>query len=160
MVGIAVIIIMFPAERWRSVFFFFCRVPELVCTFRWHCYPACFLRPPAFVSLSPIVPASFVPRLQQWLFFPASLYICALFALVCSVCFVLLFSSFCVFFLFLLLQSREAANIQTRSRLGFCYCSFFLVQTCFAQPLCSFVSCLFITCHYTGTHINKCHTET
>lgn len=74
-------------------FDFFFRVPELVGTFRWHCYPACFLRPAAFVSLSPIVLASFVPWLQQWLFF-ASLYICALFALVCSVCFVLLSAVF------------------------------------------------------------------
>lgn len=84
--GGALIIIMLSAERWRSAFF--CSVPELVGTFRWHCYPACFLRPAAFVRLSPIVLASFVPWLQQWLFFCLLIYICTfcpcVFCLFCS----------------------------------------------------------------------------
>jgi len=84
----------FPQNGGAPLFFslFFCRVPELVGTFRWHCYPARFLRPAAFVRLSPIVPASFVPRLQQWLFsflsLPLNIYVhflplCILFVLFC-----------------------------------------------------------------------------
>lgn len=75
---------------------FFC-VPELVGTFRWHCYPACFLRTVAFVSLTPIVGTSFVPWLQQWLFFCLLIYMCTFcpceFCLFCSaVCSVFLSS--------------------------------------------------------------------
>lgn len=76
-------------------FFFFCHVPELVGTFRWHCYPACFLRPAAFVSLSPIVSASFVPRLQQWLFFCLFIYMCTF----CPCVFCLFCSAVCCVFL-------------------------------------------------------------
>lgn len=73
----------------------FCRVPELVGTFRWHCYPARFLRPAAFVSLSPIVPASFVPWLQQWLFFCLFIYMCTF----CPCVFCLFCSAVCCVFL-------------------------------------------------------------
>lgn len=90
------------SAEWRRLTFFLCvffcrRVPELVGTFRRHCYRARFLGPPAFVSLSPIVPASFVPQLKQCLLF----FLC-LFLYRCTFCpcasvlfFSLLWRSFC-----------------------------------------------------------------
>lgn len=102
--GGGLIIIMLSAERWRSAFFR--RVPELVGTFHWHCYPASFLRPVAFVSLSPIVSASFVPWLQQWLFsLPLNIYV---HFLPLYVLFVLFCCLLCLSFL--LLQSWEKAQ--------------------------------------------------
>lgn len=82
------------SAEWRRLTFFLCvffcrRVPELVGTFRRHCYRARFLGPPAFVSLSPIVPASFVPQLKQCLLFflPLSISLHFLPLCVCSLFF-------------------------------------------------------------------------
>lgn len=92
--GGALIILMLSAERWRFFFFFF-----FAMFLSWSAHSAgIVIRPVScgrrLLSASP--PLSRLPLFpgSNNGFFSASLYICALFALVCSVCFVLLSAVF------------------------------------------------------------------